>query len=53
MPEEVEAKTEPSKCAVCDSYDFSGTWKCECDGINIRRNSKCWKCGRPRGEKDE
>jgi hypothetical protein len=53
VTEETKDKAGPSKCAVCDTYDFRGTWKCECDAINISRNYKCWKCGKERGENNE
>jgi len=39
---------EPSKCAVCDTYDFKGMWKCECDAMNLGKNTECWKCGAER-----
>ncbi len=38
----------PTKCAVCDTYDFKGTWKCECDAVNLSRSESCWKCKTPR-----
>jgi hypothetical protein len=38
------------KCTICESFNFKGTWTCECDAVNISRDSKCWRCGRPRFE---
>jgi len=38
----------PSKCAVRDTYDFRGMWKCECDAMNLSKNIICWKCGKPK-----
>jgi len=43
-----ESPKQPSKCAVCDTYDFKGMWKCECDAMNLSKNKNCWKCGEPR-----
>jgi hypothetical protein len=39
---------QPSKCAVCDTYDFKGMWKCGCDAMNVSKNDRCWKCGDPK-----
>lgn len=38
------------KCTICESFNLKGTWTCECDAINISRDTKCWRCGRPRFE---
>jgi len=48
----VEAKSEEtkSKCTICESFNLKGTWTCECDAVNISRDSRCWRCGRPRFE---
>ncbi len=48
----VEAKPgeTKSKCTVCESFDLKGTWTCECDAVNISRDARCWRCGRPRFE---
>lgn len=50
----VEAKPEEvkSKCTICESFNLKGTWTCECDAVNISRDTKCWRCGRPRFEED-
>jgi len=43
----VEVKKE-STCQICDSYNMKGMWQCECGVMNVSKNVKCWKCGRPR-----
>lgn len=49
MPRDEKTREEaPSKCAICDTYDFKGTWKCECDAVNVSKNELCWKCKAPR-----
>ncbi|MGD1060363.1 MAG: hypothetical protein ABR879_02775 [Methanomassiliicoccales archaeon] len=49
MPRDEKTREEaPSKCAVCDTYNFKGTWKCECDAVNVSKNEACWKCNAPR-----
>lgn len=45
----VEVKKE-STCQICDSYNMKGMWQCECGVMNVSKNAKCWKCGRPRGD---
>lgn len=45
-----EARPEDpkGKCTLCQSFNMKGTWNCECGAVNISREAKCWRCGRPR-----
>lgn len=45
---EVDRKQVAGRCIICDSYNLKGTWTCECGGVNVSKNEKCWKCGLPR-----
>ena len=41
-----------SKRTICESYGLKGTWTCVCDAVDISRDAKCWRCGRPRFESE-
>lgn len=45
---EGDPELRKGKCTICESFNMKGTWTCECDAVNISRDIKCWKCGKPR-----